>query len=121
MGRRKPSSIRCEPGVSDGTFASPPTSSRAHAASSTKKRTSSIPCREPRCWGGARSMSVEKRVRASLELAGKAADAAELLLAGGNRYSAYPLQQAVEKITEALLRAQGIEAGIEHRLEELFK
>jgi hypothetical protein len=27
----------------------------------------------------------------------------------------------VEKITEALLLACGIEAGIEHRLEELFK
>ena len=66
-------------------------------------------------------MSVEKRVRAYLELAGKDVDAAELLLAGGNRYSAYHVQQAVEKITKALLLAQGIEAGIEHRLEELFK
>jgi HEPN domain-containing protein len=66
-------------------------------------------------------MSVEKRVRAYLELAAKDADAAELLLAGGNRYSAYHVQQAVEKITKALLLARGIEAGIEHRLEELFK
>lgn len=66
-------------------------------------------------------MSVEKRVRAYLELAAKDAEAAELLLAGGNRYSAYHVQQAVEKITKALLLALGIEAGIEHRLEELFK
>lgn len=66
-------------------------------------------------------MSVEKRVRAYLELAAKDAEAAELLLAGGNRYSAYHVQQAVEKITKALLLAHGIEAGIEHRLEELFK
>jgi HEPN domain-containing protein len=66
-------------------------------------------------------MSVEKRVRAYLELAAKDADAADLLLAGGNRYSAYHLQQAVEKVTKALLLARGIEAGIEHRLEELFK
>jgi HEPN domain-containing protein len=66
-------------------------------------------------------MSVEKRVRAYLELAEKDADAAELLLAGGNRYSAYHVQQAVEKITKALLLTRGIEAGIEHRLEELFK
>jgi HEPN domain-containing protein len=66
-------------------------------------------------------MSVEKRVRAYLELAAKDAEAAELLLAGGNRYSAYHLQQAVEKITKALLLTRGIEAGIEHRLEELFK
>jgi HEPN domain-containing protein len=66
-------------------------------------------------------MSVEKRVRAYLELAAKDADAAELLLAGGNRYSAYHVQQAVEKITKAFLLALGLEAGIEHRLEELFK
>jgi HEPN domain-containing protein len=62
-------------------------------------------------------MSVEKRVRAYLELAAKDADAAELLLAGGNRYPAYHVQQAVEKITKAFLLA----LGLEHRLEELFK
>jgi hypothetical protein len=66
-------------------------------------------------------MSVEKRVRAYLELASKDAEAAELLLAGGNRYAAYHVQQAVEKVTKALLLARGMEAGIEHRLEELFK
>ncbi len=66
-------------------------------------------------------MSVEKRVAAYLELATKDADAAGLLLAGGNRYAAYHVQQAVEKITKALLLARSIEAGIEHRLEELFK
>jgi HEPN domain-containing protein len=66
-------------------------------------------------------MSVEKRVRAYLEIATKDAEAAELLLAGGNRYAAYHVQQAIEKITKALLLARGIEAGIEHRLEELFK
>ncbi|HEY0476687.1 MAG TPA: HEPN domain-containing protein [Kofleriaceae bacterium] len=66
-------------------------------------------------------MSVEKRVRAYLELAAKDAEAAELLLAGGNRYSAYHVQQAVEKITKALPLTCGIEAGVEHRLEELFK
>jgi len=66
-------------------------------------------------------MSVEKRVRAYFELAAKDVEAAELLLAGGNRYSAYHVQQAIEKITKALLLAQGVEAGIEHRLEELFK
>jgi HEPN domain-containing protein len=66
-------------------------------------------------------MSVEKRLSAYLELAAKDAEAAELLLAGGNRYSAYHLQQAVEKVTKALLLARGVEAGVEHRLEELFK
>ena len=66
-------------------------------------------------------MSAEKRVAAYLELATKDAEAADLLLAGGNRYAAYHVQQAVEKITKALLLARGIEAGIEHRLEELFK
>lgn len=66
-------------------------------------------------------MSVEKRVRADLELAAKDAEAADLLLAGGNRYSAYHVQQVVEKITKALLLVRSIEAGFEHRLEELFK
>jgi HEPN domain-containing protein len=66
-------------------------------------------------------MSVEKRVAAYLELATKDAEAAELLLAGGNRYAAYHVQQSIEKITKALLLARSIEAGIEHRLEELFK
>lgn len=66
-------------------------------------------------------MSVEKRVRAYLELATKDVEAADLLLAGGNRYAAYHVQQSVEKVTKALLLARGIEAGIEHRLEELCK
>lgn len=66
-------------------------------------------------------MSVEKRVVAYLELATKDAEAAELLVVGGNRYAAYHAQQAVEKLTKAVLLAKGIEAGIEHRLEELFK
>jgi HEPN domain-containing protein len=66
-------------------------------------------------------MSVEKRVAAYLELAGEDVEAAELLVAGGNRYAAYHLQQAIEKVTKAALLAKGIEAGIEHRLEELFK
>jgi HEPN domain-containing protein len=66
-------------------------------------------------------MSVEKRVAAYLELATKDAEAAELLVVGGNRYAAYHAQQAVEKLTKAVLLAKGIEAGIEHRLEELFK
>ena len=66
-------------------------------------------------------MSVEKRVAAYLALAAQDAEAAGLLLAGGNRYAAYHIQQAVEKLTKALLLARGIEAGIEHRLEELFK
>jgi len=66
-------------------------------------------------------MSVEKRVVAYLELATKDVEAAELLVAGGNRYAAYHVQQAVEKLTKGALLAKGIEAGIEHRLEELFK
>ena len=51
----------------------------------------------------------------------KDAEAADLLLAGGNRYSAYHVQQAVEKVTKALLLVRGVEGGIEHRLEELLK
>jgi HEPN domain-containing protein len=66
-------------------------------------------------------MSVEKRVAAYLELATKDVEAAQLLMAGGNRYAAYHMQQAFEKVAKALLLAKGIEAGIEHRLEELLK
>lgn len=66
-------------------------------------------------------MSVEKRVAAFLELASKDAEAVDLLVAGGNRFAAYHMQQAVEKIVKALLLAKGIEAGIDHRLEELVK
>lgn len=66
-------------------------------------------------------MSVEKRVQAYLELAAKDVEAADLLLAGGNRYAAYHVQQSIEKVTKALLLARGVEAGIEHRLEELCK
>src|SRR5215475_1520780 len=121
MARPKLSSIPCKPGVLAGTFESRLTSFPARAANLTRRRTSSTPCRERRCCMDARSMSVERRVRAYLELAAKDSDAAELLLAGGNRYSAYPVQQGVEKITKALLLSLGIEAGIEHRLEELFK
>jgi HEPN domain-containing protein len=66
-------------------------------------------------------MSVEKRVSAYLELATKGAEAAELLVAGGNRYAAYHVQQAVEKLTSPCCSRKGIEASIEHRLEELFK
>jgi HEPN domain-containing protein len=66
-------------------------------------------------------MSVEKRVAAYLELASKDADAVHLLVTGGNRFAAYHLQQALEKVVKAVLLAKGIEAGIEHRLEELLK
>jgi HEPN domain-containing protein len=66
-------------------------------------------------------MSVEKRVAAYLELATKDAEAAELLMAGGNRYAAYHTQQAIENVVKSLLLAKAIEAGIEHRLEELIK
>jgi HEPN domain-containing protein len=52
-------------------------------------------------------MSVEKRVAAYLELASKDVEAAELLVAGGNRYAAYHVQQAIEKLTKAVLLAKG--------------
>src|SRR3954468_14615419 len=106
MGRRSLSSTPCAPGASDGRPTSRRTSSRARVASSTKRSTSWTSCREPQCCAVARSMSVEKRVRAYLELAAKDADAADLLLAGGNRYSAYHLQQAIEKVTKELLLAR---------------
>lgn len=66
-------------------------------------------------------MSVEKRIAAFLELALTDVAAGELLLAGGNRYAAYHAQQAIEKLTKGVLLKKGIESGVEHRLEELFR
>jgi hypothetical protein len=62
--------------------------SRARAASLRRRSTRSTRYREQRRCAGARCMSVEKRLRAYLELATKDAEAADLLLAGGNRYAA---------------------------------
>ena len=66
-------------------------------------------------------MSVEKRFASFLEQAEKDIEAAELLAAGDNRYAAYHLHQASEKLLKALLLARGPEAGLEHRLEELLR
>jgi HEPN domain-containing protein len=64
-------------------------------------------------------LSVERRVATFLHLAVDDLDAAEMLARIGNRNAAYHVQQAIEKIIKALLLHRGIEAGIEHRLENL--
>lgn len=64
-------------------------------------------------------MSVEKRIRAYLDLE-QDLDAADVLAKAGNRYAAYHCQQAVEKLVKALLLRAGTEAGIEHRLDVLI-
>ena len=66
-------------------------------------------------------MSVEKRVTAFLDLAVQDLDAAELLARAGNRYAAYHVQQAVEKMIKAILVERGIPAGREHRIEVLLE
>jgi HEPN domain-containing protein len=65
-------------------------------------------------------MSVPRRVAGLLDLAEADVEAADLLAAKGNRYAAYHLQQAVEKLMKALLLAAGQEGGVEHRLDVLF-
>lgn len=65
-------------------------------------------------------MSVEKRIRAYLDLTEQDLDAAEVLAKAGNRYSAYHCQQAVEKLVKALLLRASTEAGLEHRLDVLI-
>ena len=65
-------------------------------------------------------MSVEKRIRAYLDLTEQDIEAAEVLAKAGNRYAAYHCQQAVEKLLKALLLHAGIEAGVEHRLDVLI-
>lgn len=64
-------------------------------------------------------MAVEKRVSAYLELAVSDLDAAEILARVGNQFAAYHVQQGIEKVIKALLLERGVEAGIEHRLENL--
>src|ERR1041384_5896681 len=111
MARRTPSSTPCEPGVSDGKLESPRTSSLAHAANSTKRRTRSTRCHEPQCCAGTRSMSVEKRVRAYLELAAKDADAADLLLAGGNPLRRVPRAAGRRKSHQGAAARSGDRSG----------
>jgi HEPN domain-containing protein len=65
-------------------------------------------------------MSIEKRIRAYLDLVHEDPQAAEVLARAGNRYAAYHCQQAVEKLVKALLLHTGTEAGIEHRLDVLI-
>lgn len=65
-------------------------------------------------------MSVTRRIAAMLDLAVADLDAAGMLAAGGNRYAAYHLQQAVEKMVKATLLSLNLEAGIEHRLDLLL-
>ncbi len=64
-------------------------------------------------------MSVERRVAAFLDMAVGDLDAAEVLARIANHSAAYHVQQGVEKLIKALLLQQGLEAGIEHRLEYL--
>lgn len=65
-------------------------------------------------------MSVDRRISASLELAAEDARAASVLAQAGNRYAAYHVQQAIEKLLKAVLLHSGVEAGVEHRLEVLL-
>lgn len=54
------------------------------------------------------------------DLAAADLDAAQLLAQGQNRYAAYHVQQAVEKLIKAVILASGREAGTEHRLDVLM-
>ncbi len=55
-----------------------------------------------------------------LDLAEADLDAASMLARGHNRYAAYHVQQAVEKLIKAVVLSLGQEAGVEHRLDALL-
>jgi HEPN domain-containing protein len=64
-------------------------------------------------------MSVPRRIGAFIDLAEQDLDAAAALAERGNRYAAYHVQQAVEKLLKALLLHRELETGVEHRLDVL--
>jgi predicted nucleotidyltransferase/HEPN domain-containing protein len=64
-------------------------------------------------------MSTKRRVAAYLDLVEQDLQAAQLLAAAQNRYAAYHCQQAIEKLVKALLLHDGLQAGVEHRLDVL--
>ena len=65
-------------------------------------------------------MSVEKRVRAFFQVIDEDMQAAELLAKAGNRLAAYHVQQAVEKLTRAILVQRGVEVGPQHNVAVLL-
>lgn len=65
-------------------------------------------------------MSARRRIESFLDLAAADAAAALLLAASKNRYAAYHVQQAVEKLVKAVLVHRGTEAGVEHHLDVLI-
>src|SRR5690242_2022181 len=96
------------------------TSSRARGASSRKRSTRSTRFPELPGPGGRGSMSARRRIESFLDLAAADAAAALLLAASQNRYAAYHVQQAVEKLVKAVLVFRGTEAGVEHHLDVLI-
>ncbi|WP_139198898.1 HEPN domain-containing protein [Xaviernesmea oryzae] len=67
-------------------------------------------------------MSIELHIANHLRLAHEDLDAAEMLIRVGNRYGAYHLQQAAEKLLLALLTAEEVKAERRnvHRLDVLL-
>lgn len=64
-------------------------------------------------------MSVDRRVRALLEVSAQDLLAVRLLAAAGNRNAAYLCQQAAEKLVRAVLAHRGIDATREHHISVL--
>ena len=64
---------------------------------------------------------VRRRVAAFFTTIAEDLEAVDALTSLGNRLAAYHMQQALEKLTKAALLSQGIEAGIEHRLDVLLR
>ena len=57
-------------------------------------------------------MSAEKQIPSYLTLAEDDVKAADLLATASNRYAAYHVQQAIEKLLKAVLVERGIQPGL---------
>lgn len=66
-------------------------------------------------------MSADPRIAAYFTTVDEDLQAAEALIALGNRLAAFHMQQAIEKLAKVALIARGIEGGVEHHIDVLLK
>ena len=66
-------------------------------------------------------MSADPRIAAYFTTVDEDLQAADALIALGNRLAAFHMQQAIEKLAKVALIARGIEGGVEHHIDVLLK
>lgn len=65
-------------------------------------------------------MSADPRIPAYFTTIDEDLEAAEVLIARGNRLAAFHMEQAIEKLAKVALIARGVEGGIEHHIDVLL-